>query len=71
MKIYICKNHSVKSKSDYVCLSVEIGGSRFPINFKNDILSLISGLSVQDIMSLPVGTALHVGDLDIKKDIKK
>ena len=71
MKIYICKNHSEKSKSDYACLSVEIGSSRFPINFKNDILSLISGLSVQDIMSLPVGTVLHVGDLDIKKDIKK
>ena len=71
MKIYICKNHSEKSKKDYACLSVEIGGSRYPINFKNDMLSLISGLSVQDIYNLPLGTALYVGDLDIKKDIKK
>ena len=63
MKFYINCNLSKKSGKDYVCLAVEVNGNMYPLNFKTDICSLISGLPVENILGMKRGDSVCVGVL--------
>lgn len=66
-KICLKKNLSKKSNKAYTAITIVTPYKEIAVTFKIDEICMITGMSIEDVYNLPLGTDMLISEMEIAK----